>query len=49
MSKVRVFIQLQLVMIVSAPSFMNRKSGSRLTKNASFTAVLTCVRAQSEA
>ena len=41
------FIQLQLVMTVSAPSFMNRHRGRRLTKNASFTAVLTCVRAQS--
>lgn len=29
-------------MIVSVPSFINKKSGSRLTKNASFTAVLTC-------
>ena len=48
-SKVRVFIQFQLVIIVSAPSFTNRKRGNRLTKNASFTAVLTCVTAQSGA
>lgn len=47
MSKVKVFIQVQLVIIVSAPSFINKKRGSRLTRNASFTAVLTCVRAQS--
>lgn len=43
------FIQVQLVIIASAPSFMNRKRGRRLTKNASLTAVLTCVRAQSGA
>lgn len=49
MSKVWVFIQFQLVIIASAPSFINRKRGSRLTKNASFTAVFTCTRAQSEA
>ena len=49
MSKVRVFIQFQLVMIVSAPSFIYRKRGRRLTKNANFTAVFTCERAQSEA
>lgn len=42
------FIQFQFVIIVSAPSFRNRQRGSRLTKKASFTAVLTCVRAQSE-
>ena len=47
MSKVRVFIQFQLVMIASAPSFMNKNRGNRLMKNASFTAVLTWVRAQS--
>lgn len=49
MSKVRVFIQFQLVIMVSAPSFRNRNRGRRLTKNASLTAVLTCVRAQSGA
>lgn len=49
MSKVRVFIQFQLVMMASAPSFINKKRGRRLTKNASLTAVLTCVRAQSGA
>lgn len=42
------FIQLQLVMIVSAPSLRKRNKGKRLTKNASFTAVLTSVRAQFE-
>lgn len=47
MSKVRVFIQDQLVIIVSAPSFKKRKRGRRLTKNAHLTAVLTWVRAQS--
>lgn len=41
------FIQFQLVMIVSAPSFKKRNSGRRLTKKASFTAVFTWVRAQS--
>jgi len=46
-SKVRVFIQFQLVMMVSAPSFRNRKRGRRLTKNANLTAVFTCVTAQS--
>lgn len=45
----RVFIQFQLVITVSAPSFKNRKRGKRLTKNASFTAVFTFVRAQSGA
>ena len=42
----RVFIHCQLVTIVSAPSSKKIKRGSRLTKNAVFTAVLTCVRAQ---
>ena len=45
-SKVRVFIQLQLVMIVSAPSLRKRNRGRRLTKKANFTAVLTWERAQ---
>lgn len=49
MSKVRVFIQDQLVIMVSTPSFINRKRGSRLMKNASFTAVSTCVRPQAPA
>lgn len=43
------FIQLQLVMIASAPSFINKNRGRRATKNASFTADFTCVRAQSAA
>jgi len=47
MSKVWVFIQFQLVIMVSAPSFINKNKGKRLTKNASFTAVLTFVNAQS--
>lgn len=34
------------MIIVSVPSFINRKSGSRLIRNASFTAVLTWERAQ---
>lgn len=45
-SKVRVFIQFQLVMIVSAPSLRKRNNGRRLTKKASLTAVLTWVSAQ---
>ena len=45
-SKVRVFIQDQVEIIVSAPSFRNRERGRRLIKNASFTAVLTCTTAQ---
>ncbi len=45
-SKVRVFIQFQLVIIVSAPSLRKRNSGRRLTKKASLTAVLTWVSAQ---
>lgn len=46
MSKVCVFIQLQLVIITSAPSVRKMKRGRRLVKKASFTAVLTCERAQ---
>lgn len=46
MSNVRVFIQFQLVMIISAPSFRKIESGRRLTKKASLTAVLTLVSAQ---
>lgn len=42
----RVFIQVQLVVMISAPSEMNRNKGRRLTKNASLTAVLTCLMAQ---
>ena len=45
-SKERVFIQLQVVVITSAPSFKKRKRGRRLTKKASFTAVFTLMRAQ---
>ena len=47
MSKVRVFIQVQLVITASAPSLKKRNRGSRLTKKANLTAVLTWVRAQS--
>ena len=46
-SKVCVFIQVQLVITASAPSFRKTNNGRRLTKNASLTAVLTWVRAQS--
>lgn len=46
MSNIRVLVQFQLVITVSAPSEKNRKSGRRLTKNASLTAVLTWSRAQ---
>lgn len=42
------FIQFQLVTIVSAPSLRKRKSGMRLTKKAVFTAVFTWERAQDE-
>lgn len=45
-SNVEVFIQLQLVMIASAPSLRKRKRGIRLTKKAVFTAFFTCERAQ---
>lgn len=41
MSNVRVFIQDQLVITVSAPSLRNRARGRRLVKKASFTAVFT--------
>ena len=41
------FVQFQLVMIASVPSFRNRDKGSRLTKKASFTAVVTLVEDQS--
>lgn len=47
MSKVSVFIQLDEEAMVSAPSLRNKKRGRRLTKKASFTAVFTCVWAQS--
>lgn len=46
MSNVRVFIQDQLVITVSAPSLRNRARGRRLVKKASFTAVFTWERAQ---
>lgn len=46
MSKVWVFIQVQLVIIVSAPSLRKRQRGIMLVKKAHFTAVLTWVRAQ---
>lgn len=39
------FIQVQLVMMVSAPSFKNRARGSKLTRKAHFTAVFTWRRA----
>ena len=44
--KVLVFIQVQLVTIVSAPSLRKRARGSKLTKKAILTAVLTCELAQ---
>lgn len=47
MSNIRVFIQFQVIVITSVPSFRKRANGRRLTKNASFTAVFTLVRAQS--
>ena len=40
-------VQFHDVMIVSAPSLRKRNRGRRLTKNANFTAVFTCERAQS--
>lgn len=43
MSKVWVFIQVQFVIIISAPSLRNMERGRRLTKKAVFTAVLTWV------
>lgn len=46
MSKDRVFIQFQLVIMTSAPSVRKIKSGKRLTKKASLTAFLTWDRAQ---
>lgn len=45
-SNVDVFIQVQLVIIASAPSFRNRKRGIRLTKKAVFTAFFTWESAQ---
>lgn len=45
-SKVRVFVQFQVVMTVSVPSWRNKNRGRRLTKKAIFTAVLTLSRAQ---
>lgn len=47
--KVWVFIQDQVVTIVSAPSLRNRQRGIILVRNAHFTAVLTLLRAQSGA
>lgn len=46
MSKVAIFIQFQLVIITSRPSFRNRNRGSKLMKKASFTAVFTWESAQ---
>lgn len=46
MSNVWMLIQLQLIIMASVPSFRNRKSGRRLVRKASFTAVLTCFSAQ---
>lgn len=46
MSKLRVLIQVQVVITVSAPSLKNTKRGKRLIKNAVLTAVLTWVVAQ---
>ena len=46
-SKVSVFIQFHEVMIASAPSFRNINRGTRLTKKARATAVLTWEMAQS--
>ena len=45
-SKVAEFIQFQLVIITSAPSWRKRKRGIRLIKKAIFTAVFTWVWAQ---
>lgn len=45
--KVSVFIQDQVEVMISAPSLRKRVRGRRLTKNAAFTAVFTCFRAQS--
>lgn len=47
-SKVLVFIQVQLVIIVSVPSLRKRQRGRMLVKKAHFTAVLTWVSAQLE-
>lgn len=47
-SNIKVFIQFQEVMIVSAPSLRKMNSGRRLTKKASLTAVLTWETAQLE-
>lgn len=46
MSNVRLFIQVQLVTIISVPSLRNSDRGRRLVKKASLTAVLTCESAQ---
>lgn len=47
MSKLAVFIQCQLVTIVSVPWSRKIIRGSKLTKNAVLTAVFTCVTAHS--
>ena len=46
MSNMLVFIQSQVVITVSAPSFKNTNRGSRLVIKASLIAVLTCFSAQ---
>lgn len=46
MSNVWVLTQVQFVITASAPSFRNKERGRRLVRKASFTAVLTCFRAQ---
>lgn len=46
-SKIRMFIQVQLVITVSAPSARNRNNGNRLMKKAILMAVFTCRRAHS--
>lgn len=46
MLKDSVFIQVQVVVIVSTPSLRNRLRGRRLVKKASLTAVLTWELAQ---
>lgn len=46
MSKVMVLIHFHVMVAVSMPSLIKMKSGGRLTKNASFTALVAWVRAQ---
>lgn len=47
MLKVSVFVQHQVEVMISAPSFKKRARGRRLTIKAIFTAVFTCFKAQS--